>query len=338
LLRTRPAWTPAEGGMVKISGRFTHSFLAGPATLAVLAGALAGAPQARGQGSAAAGQDCTSAGLAAEVSVDGKMVRVTTADPRGAADSGGASTRDVTRAYAAFLRDGRNGSPAAQVNLAVAYLAGWGTKVNAGAALYWLNRASESGYPLAFYDLGILYFRGCGVRRDLKEAFRQFERGAKAGDARSQVNLAYFYENGLGTPRDVAAAVSWYRKAAESGDATAQYNFAETLLHGEGLARDDAGALGWYRRAALQGHTGAQIMLGSMFAAGRGATRDLAAGYSWILAASLQGDRRADKLLPSLARQLGPVELAEAQSRARALAAGAQERELAQNGLGARPH
>ena len=285
-----------------------------------------------------ASPSCFPADLAALIAPEGQGVRVfpgpeiSRGQKSQAGNSGAVLTREARQAYKAFERDSRKGSAAAQVNLAVASLAGWGTQPNAGAALYWLNIAAQQNFALAFYDLGILYFKGCGVRQDYGEAFSYFQKGANAGDAPSEVNLGYMHSRGLGVTRDAAAAASWYRKAAESGNPEGQYSLADMYLRGEGLAADDAAAFSWFHKAALQGHTGARIMLGSMYAAGRGTARDLVAGYTWISAAALQGDPRATALLPIIERQLTPALLTQARSRARELAEAAHRpsQELAQ--------
>jgi|SRR5579885_109482 len=269
---------------------------------------------------------CVPADLASQVSAENGAVRVTTSHKpaalgnSGFAASGPVLTREALRAFRTFQHDARKGSPAAQVNLAVMYLAGWGTPPNAGTALYWLNAAAQQDLGIAFYDLGVLYFKGCGVRQDYAESFSYFQKGANAGDAPSQVNLGFLYENGLGVPRNRSAALAWYRRAAEKGDAQAQYDLADMYLHSDGVSPDGAAAFAWYQKAAFQGHTGARILLGSMYAAGIATQKDLVAAYSWISAAALQGDSRAAALLPVIERQLTPVLLAQAKSRARDLA------------------
>lgn len=287
---------------------------------------------------------CTQTDIAGLIVPEGRSVRVNPvregSGPQGSNASGrnkpdpgsssigialGASAdRDLTKAYNIFLREARQGNPAAMVNLAVSSLAGWGTQPNSGAALYWLHTAADHNYALALYDLGILYFRGCGVRQDYSEAFRFFEEGALAGDSAAQVNLAYFYDHGIGVPQDRAAAASWYRKAAESGEPQAEYNLADLYLHGEGVPLDETTSFVWFQKAALQGHTGARIMLGSMLAAGRGATKDPVAAYQWIAAAALQGDTRGNATIVALERQLTPAQLTQAKIQAQSLAEGSK--------------
>jgi TPR repeat protein len=304
-----------------------------------LAAALGHAGSAWSQESAGpASPSCVPSDLAALIAPEGQGVRVLPEPEVSRGQKGRAQSsrdtlsREARQAYKAFERDARKGSAAAQVNLAAAFLAGWGTQPNAGAALYWLNMAAQQGFGVAFYDLGILYFKGCGVRQDYDEAFSYFQQGANAGDAPSQVNLGYMYSRGLGVTRDAAAAAAWHRKAAEAGNPEGQYSLADMYLHGEGVAPDDAAAFSWFQKAAVQGHTGARIMLGSMYAAGRGAQKDLVSAYAWISAAALQGDSRAPALLPAIERRLTPALLAQAKSRARALAEAARRpsQELAQ--------
>ena len=200
-----------------------------------------------------------------------------------AATRAGESLRTLQQAHDWFEKGARRGYAPAQVNLAVASLAGWGTPPNAGAARYWLREAANQGYALAYYDLGVLYMNGCGVLQDYSEAFRYFEQGANAGDAAAQMNLGYLYDQGLGVTRDRAAAAGWYRKAAEAGVAQAQFNLADLYVRGEGIPRNDILAFAWFQRAADQ------------------------------------GEGRAKAMLDSLALQLSPAELAEAKARSRSL-------------------
>ena len=230
------------------------------------------------------------------------------------------SAKTMSEAHGQFQKAARKGYASAQVNLAVLSLAGWGTRPNAGEALYWLHAAAQQGYAPALFDLGIIYLEGCGVRRDYTEAFRFFEKGALAGDAAAQVNLGYLYDQGLGTAQNRSEAAKWYRRAADTGDPRAQYNLADLYLRGEGVPRDEAGAFAWFQKAALGGHAEARIMLGSMYAAGVGARADAAAAYMWLSLAALQGDSRANGKLDELRSQMTSEQVAEATDRAHSLA------------------
>lgn len=291
----------------------------------------------RGQDKAEpAGSGCVPSDLSALIVPEGRSVQVSEVkefDKQGrafgktlssSAASGSLDAGRIEEAYRIFSKEARQGNPGAMVNLAVSFIAGWGTQQNAGTALYWLHVAADRGYAPAFYDLGILYFKGCGVRQDMAEAFRFFEMGAEGGYAPAEVNLSYFFDHGLGVPQDHAAAASWYRKAAEAGESHAQYNLADLYLHGEGVPKDEAAAFGWYEKAALQGHSAARIMAGSMLAAGRGTSKDLPGAYFWTLAAVLQGETRGVALLRTLEGQLPGAEIEEAKARAQLLFAGVQ--------------
>lgn len=232
--------------------------------------------------------------------------------------------RERERAHEILWKKAQQGNAAAMVNVAVSSLAGWGTKPNAGTALYWLHEAADRGYGAALYDLGILYFKGCGVPRDQVEAFHFFDLGARAGDVAAQVNVGFFYDHGLGTAQDYVAAAHWYLQAAQRGDGQAQYNLGDLFLHGEGLPGDEGEAFAWFQKAALQGHTGGQIMIGSMLAAGRGTSKDLVGAYFWVFAALLGGDDRATPVLQVLDQQLTGEQIEQAKSRAQLLLAGLQ--------------
>jgi TPR repeat protein len=223
------------------------------------------------------------------------------------------------RAYKILEREAIRGSAAAQVNLAVASLAGWGVAANAGAALHWLHAAADKGYAPANFDLAVVYARGCGVRQDFAEALRFFQAAANSGNRAAAVNLGYLYDQGLGVAQDRPEAARWYRQAAEQGDAKAQYNLADMYLRGAGVPLDESLAFSWFHKAAVQGHSGARIMLGSMLASGRGTNKDLQSAYLWLSAASLQGDPRGDATRRLLEHQLRPEQIAQGKSQARSL-------------------
>src|SRR5580700_5972820 len=74
---------------------------------------------------------------------------------------------DYHKARKLFERAASKGYPPAQVNLAIAYLQGWGTAQNYGTAVHWLTLAASGGNARGLFDLGLLYFKGCGVARTM---------------------------------------------------------------------------------------------------------------------------------------------------------------------------
>jgi TPR repeat protein len=297
--------------------------------LAILALFLAPARLPAQHTDAPATPACAPSNLASLIVREGRSVRVgSVAEPSfhgssnattAANNSAPSATvvREQAAAYKTLEKDAR--SLAAQVNLAVASLAGWGVPPNAGTALYWLRSAAAKNYAPALFDLGILYSRGCGVHQDFSEAFRFFQAAALSGDMAAAVNLGYLYDQGLGAIQDRSEAARWYRQAAERGERTAQYNLGDLYLRGTGVPVDESLAFSWFQKAALQGHSGARIMLGSMLAEGCGTPKDSQAAYLWLSAASLQGDPRGDATLRSLEQQLTPAQISEAKNQARSL-------------------
>jgi hypothetical protein len=216
-------------------------------------------------------------------------------------------------------RAARAGNAAAQVNLAVMYLNGWGTPANYPLALHWLQAAANQGFARAYFDLGILFLEGKGVPQDYAEAFRWFQKAAYGNDTDAETNLGYLYDQGLGCPRDETLAFSWYRKAAEAGNPLGENNLADMYLRGYGVSQDYAQAFRLFQKAAIQGHTGARIKLGYMYAEGLGTQKDLETAYAWVLSASRAGDVRGKDLLASLEGLLTPEQISEAQSLANEL-------------------
>lgn len=58
-----------------------------------------------------------------------------------------AAGRTIQDARKYFEKSARRGNAAAQVNLAMLYVHGWGVPQNYGAALYWLESAADQGIP-----------------------------------------------------------------------------------------------------------------------------------------------------------------------------------------------
>ncbi len=218
-----------------------------------------------------------------------------------------------------FEQAAERGNAAAQVNLAVLHMNGWGTERNYGTALLWLQRAADQGFARAYYNLGLLYLQGQGVRQDYAEALRWFAKGANANDPSAEANLGYMYDEGLGCTRSATAAAAWYRKAAEAGSPLGENNLADMYLRGEGVPRDNAQAFSWFQKAALDGNTGARIKLGYMYAAGLGTPKNPEAAYTWITSATLAGDQRGQYLIPSIEALLTTQQIAEARERAQHL-------------------
>ncbi len=119
--------------------------------------------------------------------------------------------------------------------------------------------------------------------------------------------------------RSVASAQTLVetRQSAEEGDSDAQYALGLMYVRGDGVPQDDAQALAWLRKAAEQGDVRAQNNVGFMHATGRGVPRDNVEAYKWLtLAASRvtgEDKPRFEEARDTLAKQMTPAQLAEAQ-------------------------
>ena len=227
--------------------------------------------------------------------------------------------RKLSDARKSMERAAEKGDVAAQINLAVFYMNGWGTRQNYAAALYWFQSAAKSGNALAHTNLGILYLNGWGVTRDYDEAARNFRFAAEHGETGAMVNLGYLSDTGLGTTKDQTAAAEWYRRAAERGDPLGQNNLADLYLRGEGVQQSDSLAFDGFQKAATQRQTAAMIKLGFLYMTGRAVRRNPETAYAWIMAASLAGDHRGDSYISALQSQLGAQQISRANERAHAL-------------------
>jgi len=73
----------------------------------------------------------------------------------------------------------------------------------------------------------------------------------------------------------------------------------------------------WNRKAADQGNADAQFILGLIYGDGVGVTQDYVQAHLWNSLAAAQGQKDAVKFRDSLAKQMTPAQIAEAQKLAR---------------------
>jgi hypothetical protein len=86
---------------------------------------------------------------------------------------------------------------------------------------------------------------------------------------------------------------------------------------GRGTAQDDGEAVKWYRLAAAQGVASAQDSLGRKYLNGEGVTQDNLRADMWFNLASVSGDADGAKNRDSVAGQMTPQQVAQAQKMAR---------------------
>lgn len=176
---------------------------------------------------------------------------------------------------------------------------------------------AEAGYALAQFNLGLMYYKGDGVPQDKAEAARWYRLAADQGDASAQLNLGLMFDNGEGVPQDDAEAARWYRLAADQGDAKAQFNLGMMFENGEGVPQDKAEAVRWYRLAADQGNASAQTNLGVMYLLGEGVLQDNVQAHMRGNIGCALSNENGCKLRELVAEEMTPVDISEAQKRAR---------------------
>ena len=94
-------------------------------------------------------------------------------------------------------------------------------------------------------------------------------------------------------------------------------------LEGQGMLKDYNVAAEWFWTAACRGSSGAQLQLGRLYADGKGVRSDKIQAYKWFnLAAAGRGgsnlQSEATTEREQIARQMDPLEIAEAQRQAAA--------------------
>jgi len=153
-------------------------------------------------------------------------------------------------------------------------------------------------------------------RGDYATARKEIKPLADSGNARAQYRMGTMFAKGLGVPLDYKQAANWLSKAAAQGNADAQNDLGVLYDLGRGIAADPQEAARWFRQAAEQGHGAAQLNLAALYQEGRGVPPDPVEAFAWANAASGLGELRAQKLLDSVAKQMTPAQINQAQQRA----------------------
>ena len=120
-------------------------------------------------------------------------------------------------------------------------------------------------------------------------------------------SLAAYYET----------AFNEFKELAEQGEAAAQFNLALMYANGRGVLQDDKEAVKWYTKAAEQGDADAQFNLGLGYATGEGVLQDNVYAHMWGNIASSNGTELGAALRDSVAENMTPEQIAEAQRLAR---------------------
>ena len=116
-----------------------------------------------------------------------------------------------------------------------------------------LENLAKQGSLAAQIELANSYRKGINVTQDYKTAVKWFTLAAEQGDAVSQYNLGIMYSFGLGVVPNYRYGVKWYTLAAEQGHAVAQYNLGRLYYLGKGVPENLIYAHMWAKQASSTG-------------------------------------------------------------------------------------
>jgi TPR repeat protein len=154
-------------------------------------------------------------------------------------------------------------------------------------------------------------------KKDYATALKLWQPLAEEGIAKAKHYLGFMYQNGYGVEQDLEEAVKWYRKAARQGHGKAQYNLGVMYEKGQGVLQDYEESVKWYRKAARKGVAGAQTNLGLMYDLGHGVIQDYVRAHMWNNLAAINGNDNGSNNRDSLAKEMTPAQISEAQDMAR---------------------
>ena len=209
------------------------------------------------------------------------------------------------------------GNAVSQFNLGLMYDTGESVTQDYQEAVRWYRLAAAQGYADAQFNLAMMYANGYGVAQDYQEAIRLYQALAEQGEADAQTQLGLMYAEGRGVTQDYQEAMRWYRLAAAKGDAAAQFILASMYDYGKGVTQDYQEAERWYRLAAEQGNSLALGRLCLMYYAGQGVPQDSVKSYMWFNLAEKSGRKLDVYIRDTLAENMTPEQIAEAQKLAR---------------------
>jgi uncharacterized protein len=154
-------------------------------------------------------------------------------------------------------------------------------------------------------------------RGDYATALREWRPLAEQGFTAAQFNLGQLYANGQGVPQDYVQARQWWEKAAAQGDANAQVSLGALYDNGQGVPKNYKTAVYWFRLSANQGNAMALTNLGLMYEGGNGVPQDVVLAQKWYILGAARGDKLGAAHRDALAKHMTPVQLFQAQQRAR---------------------
>ncbi|MBP7951682.1 MAG: sel1 repeat family protein [Verrucomicrobiales bacterium] len=204
---------------------------------------------------------------------------------------------------------------------------GYGTKVDAAAALRQYVMAAEKGHLEAKFNWARCLAEGIGGKVDNEKSDFLLQQAAEAGFGAAQSRMGRLELDAVRRPRNEVAAREWFEKAAAQNDPEALYRMAlchqngwgglakdlkkalENLLkaanagyveainlvgiyyqHGIELRQDKVAAAGWFRYAAEYGHPAALSNLGQCYEFGQGVKPDIATAVKYYQEAASKGD------------------------------------------------
>lgn len=124
-----------------------------------------------------------------------------------------------------------NENPVACFNLGIAYLNGYGVKVDEYQAFLFFKDAAALKYRPAQIAAQKLREKCEVIYNTTKEMIPLFERAAYSNVADAQIEMGFIYRNGVCVEKDYDKAESFYRMASDQGNKFAQAALVSLLLY-----------------------------------------------------------------------------------------------------------
>lgn len=189
--------------------------------------------------------------------------------------------------FAEILSD--RGDKAASIDLAVMYLNGVGTEVNAAEAIRVLTRTAATGNANAYAILGRIYLEGKLAEKSENVGINYLNKAAELGNTAAYETLGDYYHSPDTKERNVALAYELYDLAAKDGSESAKNKADKIRTARESyyktgksdMRKNPDNAYKHLAIAAAMGHLPALLELGNCYLYGIGTKADRRTALYW---------------------------------------------------------
>ena len=219
----------------------------------------------------------------------------------------GGAPQSKSMALEFLERAAKQGNPAHQLKLSLAFSNGSLGIKNLFQALAWARKAAKKGDISAMLITASILSDEKFELYDKNESLTWLVKAAEKSDdgtsksaqarfaqARAQFLVGIRYETGDGVKENYSEALRLFKLAGNNGDEFAQNKLGMVYYQGKDVVENFAKSASWYEKSAKQGNPWAQAGLSGLYIIGQGVEIDFVKAYAWGLLAKAKGENVAN--------------------------------------------